>query len=158
LIYFLQATDGGPVKIGYSANVPGRVRQLETHYGKPMAVLATMDGDRDEERAIHARFAHLRLDGPGSRGVQPEQFRPAPDLMTFIGRPFLVGPNPDSVEVMDDGRVSVKIARSLASKAKLVAAHRGIPAAELLSSMLEAPIDRAYAAMLRELDAKGEVK
>jgi hypothetical protein len=53
---------------------------------------------------------------------------------------------------------TVKIARSLASKAKLVAAHRGMPAAELLSGMLKAPIDRAYAAMLRELDAKGEVK
>jgi hypothetical protein len=50
---------------------------------------------------------------------------------------------------------SVKIARALASKAKLVAAHRGIPAAELLSGMLESPIDRAYASMLRELDAKG---
>jgi hypothetical protein len=54
----------------------------------------------------------------------------------------------------DRDDVSVKIARSLASKAKLVAAHRGVPAAALLSGMLEGPIDRAYAAMLRELDAR----
>jgi hypothetical protein len=46
LIYFAQATGGGPVKIGHSADVPTRVRQLETHYGRPLAVLATMDGSK----------------------------------------------------------------------------------------------------------------
>jgi hypothetical protein len=45
LIYFLQDADGGgAVKIGHSADVPARVRQLEAHYGKPLAVLATLEG------------------------------------------------------------------------------------------------------------------
>ena len=41
MIYFTQPTDSGPVKIGYSADVPARVRQLEAHYGR---------GDRRNEQ------------------------------------------------------------------------------------------------------------
>ena len=52
--------------------------------------------------------------------------------------------------------VSAKIDRAIVSKVKLIAAHRGMTAAELLGEILGAPVDRAYAAMLRELDAKGK--
>lgn len=92
-IYFAQPLAGGPIKIGCSDDVPRRLRQLEAHYGQPLALLATMSGGRDEEQAIHARFAHLRLG-------RTEQFRPATDLMTFIGRPLLVGANPEAVEAI----------------------------------------------------------
>ncbi len=44
MIYFLQGLEGGPVKIGYSANVDARRRQLESHYGQPLALPATMEG------------------------------------------------------------------------------------------------------------------
>ena len=50
--------------------------------------------------------------------------------------------------------VSVKINRALIGKAKLLAAHRSISVAELLSEILAAPLDRAYAQMLRELEGK----
>jgi hypothetical protein len=101
LIYFAQPIDGGPVKIGCSDDVPARVRQLEAHYGKPLAVLATMEGGYEEEQSIHARFDHLRFG-------RTEQFRPGADLMAFIGRPLLVGANPDAVEAMEPkGQVSV---------------------------------------------------
>jgi hypothetical protein len=101
MIYFLQSTEGGPVKIGHSADVDTRRLQLESHYSQPLALLATMPGERDEERAIHERFAHLRLG-------RTEQFRPAADLMAFLGRPLLVDPNPDAVEAMS-GRVVLAI-------------------------------------------------
>jgi len=106
MIYFAQAIDGGPVKIGYSADVMARARQLESHYGRPLAILATMKGDRPEEAELHARFAHLRLG-------RTEQFRPAPDLMAFIGRPLLVGANPDAVEAMPPGSAVMNIRGSL---------------------------------------------
>jgi Meiotically Up-regulated Gene 113 (MUG113) protein len=101
LIYFMQPVDGGPIKIGFSDNVEVRHRQLEAHYGKPLAILATMPGDPTVEAKVHERFAHLRLGEQGKRGRQPEQFRPAPDLMEFIGRPLLVCTNPDAVEAME---------------------------------------------------------
>lgn len=92
MIYFVQSIDGGPVKIGYSFDVESRIAQLEKHYGKSLAILATMPGGRDEETTIHRRFAHLRCG-------RTEQFRPAPELMSFIDRPLFV--NQGDVELME---------------------------------------------------------
>ena len=94
MIYALQSINGGPIKIGFSDDVESRRRQLESHYGLPLALLATFEGGRNEERSIHERFAHLRFG-------KTEQFRPAADLLAFIGRPLLVSPNPDAVEAME---------------------------------------------------------
>lgn len=93
MIYFLQPTDGGAIKIGFTEDLDARRRQLERHYGCPLAILATMPGGREEEAEIHERFDELRLG-------RTEQFRPAPELMEFIGRPLLVGANPEAVEAM----------------------------------------------------------
>ena len=70
MICFMQPVDGGPVKIGFSDHVEVRHSPLETHYGKPLAVLATIPGDLDVEAEIHERFAHLRFDRRGKRGRQ----------------------------------------------------------------------------------------
>jgi hypothetical protein len=51
--------------------------------------------------------------------------------------------------------VSVKINQTIVGRAKLIAKYRGISVAELLSDLLEVPLDRAYLQMLRELEAKG---
>lgn len=93
MIYFVQPIDGGPIKIGCSENVPFRIKQLETHYDRRLALLATIEGDRKVEAEVHARFAHLRLG-------RTEQFRPGPELVAFIGRPLLVGINPEAVEAI----------------------------------------------------------
>lgn len=94
MIYFLQSLDGGPVKIGFTDDFPARRKALENHYRRPLAVLATREGGRPEEAALHARFAHLRLG-------RTEQFQPGPDLMEFIGRPLLVGANPEAAVAMN---------------------------------------------------------
>jgi hypothetical protein len=54
--------------------------------------------------------------------------------------------------VRDD--VTVKIDRKLASMAKVIAGRRGITAAELISEILQAPLDRLYAQLVRELGAE----
>lgn len=51
--------------------------------------------------------------------------------------------------------VTVKVDRSLVAKAKLIAAHRGTSVAEMFSEMLQNPVDRAYVAMLRDLEKGG---
>jgi len=93
VIYFMQSVDGGPIKIGFTDDIERRREQLEAIYGTPLAVLATMDGGRDEETEVHRRFSHLRFG-------RTEQFRPTSELMEFIGRPLLIGANPDAVEAM----------------------------------------------------------
>ncbi|HEU5116498.1 MAG TPA: hypothetical protein VFT74_07470 [Isosphaeraceae bacterium] len=50
--------------------------------------------------------------------------------------------------------IAVKIDRAIVGKARLIATHRGISVAELLSDMLVTPVDRAYAQMLRELERR----
>jgi hypothetical protein len=96
VIYFARAIEieDAPIKIGFSDDVDRRLNQLEWNYRTPMALLATMPGGHEEEKAIHARFAHLRFG-------TTEQFRPAPELLAFIGLPLLACANPDAVEVMD---------------------------------------------------------
>lgn len=94
MVYFVQAVDGGPIKIGFSENLGRRIKQLESTYKTPLVLLKTVRGCRKKEAEIHARFSHLRLGNT-------EQFQPASDLMTFIGRPLLVGANPDAVEMME---------------------------------------------------------
>jgi hypothetical protein len=79
----MQSTSGGTVKIGFAENVELRRAQLEYYYGRPLSLLATLPGGRDEERAIHKRFESLRVG-------RTEQFLPGPELMAFIGRPLFV--------------------------------------------------------------------
>lgn len=92
-VYFMQAADGGPVKIGTSCDVEKRQRELEFHYGRKLLVLATQEGGRAEEVEIHARFSHLQIG-------RKEQFRPGPDLMEYIGKVSLAVAEPETVAAM----------------------------------------------------------
>ena len=127
MIYFMQPTTGGPVKIGHTADVDARHRQLESHYGQPLAILATIDGGRDEERELHQRFGHLRFG-------RTEQFRPGSALMAFIGRPLLVGPNLDTIEAMWPS--FFKLPTDVMDSARIVAAYTGESIAEMLGDIL----------------------
>jgi hypothetical protein len=52
--------------------------------------------------------------------------------------------------------VTVKVDRAMAAKAKAIATNRGTSVAEVLSELLEVPLDRAYAQMLRDLEHGGK--
>lgn len=47
--------------------------------------------------------------------------------------------------------VVVRLDRAIVAKARLLAAHRGVSVAEVLSDLVKAPVDRAYLAMVQEL-------
>jgi hypothetical protein len=79
MIYFARLASGA-IKIGYSADVETRIIALRSTYAGGQSLLATIEGTRETEREIHQRFAHLRFG-------RTEQFRPAPELMEFIGQP-----------------------------------------------------------------------
>ena len=49
---------------------------------------------------------------------------------------------------------TVRIDRTVVGKAKLVAAHRGVSVAELLTEMVRQPLDVAFAQMVREINPK----
>ncbi len=75
-VYFIQASDGGPIKIGVTTNLRSRLKSLQTGHAVPVCVLLSLSGDEADERRLHARFAHLRMSG--------EWFRPEPELLSFI--------------------------------------------------------------------------
>ena len=86
MIYFAQLPTGA-IKIGSSDNVRERLRTLSIEYRAKLGLLAVLPGGRKEEHAIHRQFAHLRF-------PKTEQFRPAPELMEFIGRPLFASTRP----------------------------------------------------------------
>jgi hypothetical protein len=64
VIYFVAACGTSLVKIGYcSGNPERRITSLKTGCPHPLKLLGRFEGSRDDERAWHRRFAHLRVHG-----------------------------------------------------------------------------------------------
>jgi len=74
-VYLIRQGESGPIKIGTSTDVESRLASLQTANPEPLHLLRTFDGDERIERAIHGRFAHLRLRG--------EWFKPGAELLAF---------------------------------------------------------------------------
>lgn len=89
MIYFAQAGEGAPVKIGYAANPTKRLTELQTAHYEVIRMLLVIDGDERHEAFLHEKFAALRLRG--------EWFRPASELLTFIAKPEPLPEMPERV-------------------------------------------------------------
>lgn len=81
LVYFVERD--GFVKIGYAFNVANRIREINRGSSSipgmtitPVRLLATMPGGKRNERWLHERFAHVRVDG--------EWFLPDAEMWAFI--------------------------------------------------------------------------
>lgn len=74
LIYFISSGDA--VKIGISQDVARRLESLQCGSPVELTLLGTRPGGEVEERALHQKFAHLRIRG--------EWFRLERDLLEFI--------------------------------------------------------------------------
>lgn len=74
MIYFLEDSATRRIKIGTSIDPSRRVREIQT--SSPTKLLAITEGGKQEERALHERFSHLREHG--------EWFTPDWDLWEFI--------------------------------------------------------------------------
>jgi hypothetical protein len=78
MIYFAQDAVTNLIKIGHTGRSPKeRVALLQTGSASPLSLLGWMVGGRDEEHALHARFAAHHARG--------EWFRPALPLLQYIG-------------------------------------------------------------------------
>jgi hypothetical protein len=75
-VYFVQAGEDGPIKIGFAADVRKRLSGLQVNCPARIRPLGMVDGDKSTERQLHSRFAHLRVCG--------EWFTPAPELLALI--------------------------------------------------------------------------
>jgi hypothetical protein len=79
-VYFIQAVQGGPIKIGVAEDVDARLSALQTGSPLPLRVLAILPSSgRYGEAQLHQRFAATRLHG--------EWFEATPELLAFIAEP-----------------------------------------------------------------------
>lgn len=62
-VYFAQAFSGGPIKIGYTEDLKGRLAALNTSSAEPVEFVGVIPGKRSTERGFHDIFADGRLNG-----------------------------------------------------------------------------------------------
>lgn len=80
-VYMIQAGKGGPVKIGVGYNPKARLAGIQTSHYETLRIIRLFDGGIGEERALHARYASLRMRG--------EWFRFCPTMLGDVGIPDL---------------------------------------------------------------------
>lgn len=61
IVYFIQSSAGGPIKIGKSTNANRRLANLQTAHAERLLLLGTTQIHSEE--SLHQRFADLRLSG-----------------------------------------------------------------------------------------------
>lgn len=135
MIYFARLSTGA-IKIGFSDNVDRRLGSLKGIYGDELTLLHTMEGDRQTEREIHERFSDLRFG-------KTEQFRPAAELMEFMGKPLLVSANPDTIEAAEQLKlVRLELPPAYHRDLRVIAAKQDTTMAVLSRKLLMEFIDQ----------------
>lgn len=77
MIYFIQAVQGGPIKIGHTANrIRTRLTDIQRMCPIPLQVIGVIDGDEELEGRLHFQFRQHRLHG--------EWFEPVESILNLI--------------------------------------------------------------------------
>lgn len=97
-VYFIQAGEGGPIKIGWTGGNPlARLRDLQTGNHEPLKLRGCFPGTFEDEQALHARFASSRMTG--------EWFKVGPELAALVDGVALASRRrPDPVLPREDER------------------------------------------------------
>lgn len=119
-VYFARAGRDGPIKVGWtSGEVRRRIANLQIGSPEQITVLASMDGDPETERLVHAVHSSSRRLG--------EWFNPTPALLELIDRitsaAAMSAEQRDRTfqQIVEDLRAAVAAAEQTA---RLLAAHR----------------------------------
>ena len=79
-VYIIRAGENGPVKIGFTSNMPSRLAYLKAAHYEELRVLRVLDLGIGAEGWMHRRFAHAHIRGewfhflPEMLTVQPERY------------------------------------------------------------------------------------
>lgn len=86
VVYFVGAEDG-PIKIGFSSNLPNRITEIQCGNPAPVRLLAFARGGQKTEARYHRRFFRHRLHGEWFSRA-PEIVREMDRLRTLNGYPI----------------------------------------------------------------------
>jgi hypothetical protein len=75
-VYFVQAGENGPIKIGFSTDPDRRIKALRTAMSEELIVLKVVKGGRQLEKTLHDRFSEIHRRG--------EWYEPTTELLEFV--------------------------------------------------------------------------
>ncbi len=78
-VYFIQAGEGGPIKIGHGKNPRKRLTMLQSGNPMTLTLLAELPGGKEEEQEMHTRLREYRVRG--------EWFTPAAEVLALVPEP-----------------------------------------------------------------------
>jgi hypothetical protein len=154
-IYFIQAGEGGPIKIGFSVDPVARLSKMQSDNAAPCRLLGVMPGGEPEEGALHSKLAQHRIRG--------EWFAASADVLAQVPKAVVeADPHPITLPMFACKRGNVSaLSRAVgvshstvlrwcegrvpAERVRAVAAHTGIPPHELRPDLFEAPASDAAA-------------
>jgi DNA-binding transcriptional ArsR family regulator len=98
-VYFIRELVSGHVKIGWTSGRPqSRLRTLQVAHPHDLVLLGYIPGDKATERALHEKYAHLRLRGEWFRYDDDlralVESQPVPGLAKYDRRPLRFDPTP----------------------------------------------------------------
>lgn len=97
-VYFVQATPGTPIKIGYATNPDDRLASLQTGSPYRLRILLAVPGSRKHERTLHLYFYESRLVGEWFA-----ESGPLLDLVTAWGKRGRVWTSPSRERADEEG-------------------------------------------------------
>jgi hypothetical protein len=138
MIYFIQAGEGGPVKIGKADNVSARLVEMQCDNHADLVLLRQIEGGRLTEAWFHRAFASFRLRG--------EWFAYQPAMLTAEAPEETAAPPSTSkpAKPLAPGHILSRI-HSTRGASKHVAARLGISQAAISGWLQRGaiPTDRA---------------
>ena len=75
-LYFIQCDDDGPIKIGVTVDLSGRLQALQLANHHELKIIATENASLKREKELHERFGYLKIRG--------EWFKPGNELLAYI--------------------------------------------------------------------------
>lgn len=75
-VYFIEDSASGHIKIGYSTNIAGRLKELQGASAARLKLLCSIPGTRETERFFHRTFSSSRIRG--------EWFAVTPEMTALI--------------------------------------------------------------------------
>jgi hypothetical protein len=75
-VYFVQAGESGPIKIGFSTDPDRRIKTLRTAMSEELIVLKVVKGSRQLEKTLHDQFSEINRRG--------EWYEPTTELLEFV--------------------------------------------------------------------------
>lgn len=113
MIYFIQAGENGPIKIGMALDVYRRLAELQTGHYERLRIIGLIDGERAQEKLTHSALANFRLN--------KEWFSAAPEVLEFVSRNTYLPPTQKGHERKDgmtEGYFTIAQAASILRKSE----------------------------------------